>query len=100
MRTKDLDCSQVVPLIAQSRNRLEIVISRNPLAGQDGQLLPISLAGGFPKTAPGDEGLVLWGLCTAFEAHIAPTSMLKRAHKLCTVSMVLANHHTLLDVGE
>ena len=47
IRTKDFDCSQVVPLIAQSGNELELVISRNPLAGQDGCRPPISLAGKF-----------------------------------------------------
>ena len=45
IRTKDLDCSQVVPLVAQSGNELELVISRNPLAGQEGMRPPISLAG-------------------------------------------------------
>ncbi len=36
------------------------------------------------------------------EVHVAPTSTSKRAHKLmtlCTVSMALANQHTLLDVS-
>lgn len=30
MRTRDFDCCLVVPLIAESPNRLELVISRNP----------------------------------------------------------------------
>ncbi len=36
------------------------------------------------------------------ETHVLPTPTSKRAHKLkmlCTVSMALVNHHTLLDVG-
>ncbi len=45
MKTKDLDCSQVVPMIAMSGNEIELVISRNPLAGADGSRMPISLAG-------------------------------------------------------
>ncbi len=42
----------------------------------------------------------LVSLCTAFEAHVASTPTLKRAHNLmtlCTVSIVLANHHTPPD---
>lgn len=30
VRTRDFDCCLVVPLIAESPNRLELVISRNP----------------------------------------------------------------------
>lgn len=30
MRTRDFDCCLVVPLIAESPNRLDLVISRNP----------------------------------------------------------------------
>ncbi len=44
--------------------------------------------------------LYAWHFCSAFEAQVVPTPMWKRAHKLvtlCTVSMVLANHHTPLD---
>uniref|UniRef100_A0A8C3U8P6 Glutamate receptor interacting protein 1 n=1 Tax=Catharus ustulatus TaxID=91951 RepID=A0A8C3U8P6_CATUS len=36
VRTRDFDCSLVVPLIAESGNKLELVISRNPLASQKG----------------------------------------------------------------
>ncbi|ELU00765.1 hypothetical protein CAPTEDRAFT_224220 [Capitella teleta] len=32
IKTKDLDCQQVVPLIIQSGNQVELVVSRNPLA--------------------------------------------------------------------
>ncbi len=36
------------------------------------------------------------------QMYVAPTPTSKRAHKLmimCTVSIALANHHTLLDIG-
>ncbi|XP_010180070.1 PREDICTED: glutamate receptor-interacting protein 1 [Mesitornis unicolor] len=36
VRTRDFDCCLVVPLIAESDNKLELVISRNPLASQKG----------------------------------------------------------------
>ncbi|KFQ77327.1 Glutamate receptor-interacting protein 1, partial [Phaethon lepturus] len=36
VRTRDFDCCLVVPLIAESGNKLELVISRNPLASQRG----------------------------------------------------------------
>ncbi|KFV79607.1 Glutamate receptor-interacting protein 1, partial [Struthio camelus australis] len=36
VRTRDFDCCLVVPLIAESGNKLELVISRNPLATQKG----------------------------------------------------------------
>ncbi|KFP86842.1 Glutamate receptor-interacting protein 1, partial [Acanthisitta chloris] len=36
IRTRDFDCCLVVPLIAESGNKLELVISRNPLASQKG----------------------------------------------------------------
>jgi len=32
VRTKELDCSQVVPLIANAGNQVELVLSRNPIA--------------------------------------------------------------------
>ena len=32
IKTKDQDCQQVVPLIAQTGNQVELVVSRNPLA--------------------------------------------------------------------
>ncbi|KAL1774954.1 glutamate receptor-interacting protein 1 isoform X1 [Sigmodon hispidus] len=34
VRTRDFDCCLVVPLIAESGNKLDLVISRNPLASQ------------------------------------------------------------------
>nr|XP_020641674.1 glutamate receptor-interacting protein 1 isoform X3 [Pogona vitticeps] len=34
VRTRDFDCCLVVPLIAESGNKLELVISRNPVASQ------------------------------------------------------------------
>ncbi|XP_053572851.1 glutamate receptor-interacting protein 1 isoform X10 [Bombina bombina] len=34
VRTRDFDCCLVVPLIAESGNKLELVISRNPIAKQ------------------------------------------------------------------
>ncbi|KAL4640671.1 glutamate receptor-interacting protein 1-like [Arapaima gigas] len=34
VRTRDYDCCLVVPLIAESGNKLDLVISRNPLASQ------------------------------------------------------------------
>ncbi|XP_032710772.1 glutamate receptor-interacting protein 1 isoform X3 [Lontra canadensis] len=42
VRTRDFDCCLVVPLIAESGNKLDLVISRNPLASQKsvGQTLP------------------------------------------------------------
>nr|XP_051702378.1 glutamate receptor-interacting protein 1 isoform X11 [Oryctolagus cuniculus] len=43
VRTRDFDCCLVVPLIAESGNKLDLVISRNPLASQksmDQQTLP------------------------------------------------------------
>ncbi len=33
MKTKEMDCHQVVPLISQSGLEISLVISRNPLAG-------------------------------------------------------------------
>lgn len=34
VRTRDFDCCLVVPLIAESGNKLDLVISRNPIASQ------------------------------------------------------------------
>lgn len=34
VRTREFDCCLVVPLIAESGNKLDLVISRNPLASQ------------------------------------------------------------------
>uniref|UniRef100_A0A8C9SVY2 Glutamate receptor interacting protein 1 n=1 Tax=Scleropages formosus TaxID=113540 RepID=A0A8C9SVY2_SCLFO len=36
VRTRDYDCNLVVPLIAESGNKLDLVISRNPLASHNG----------------------------------------------------------------
>uniref|UniRef100_A0A803TRI0 Glutamate receptor interacting protein 1 n=1 Tax=Anolis carolinensis TaxID=28377 RepID=A0A803TRI0_ANOCA len=43
VRTRDFDCCLVVPLIAESGNKLELVISRNPIASQkiDGSSSPL-----------------------------------------------------------
>jgi len=41
VRTKELDCCQVVPLIVQTAGReAHLVISRNPLVWSGGQLTP------------------------------------------------------------
>lgn len=39
MRTRDFDCCLVVPLIAESPNRLELVISRNPSSSSSSTLM-------------------------------------------------------------
>ncbi|XP_068525377.1 glutamate receptor-interacting protein 1 isoform X10 [Anas acuta] len=46
VRTRDFDCCLVVPLIAESGNKLELVISRNPLASQKGSADQQPSAGG------------------------------------------------------
>ncbi|XP_074869504.1 glutamate receptor-interacting protein 1 isoform X1 [Carettochelys insculpta] len=46
VRTRDFDCCLVVPLIAESGNKLELVISRNPLASQKVPSDRQTLAGG------------------------------------------------------
>ncbi|XP_054255914.1 glutamate receptor-interacting protein 1 isoform X4 [Indicator indicator] len=46
VRTRDFDCCLVVPLIAESGNKLELVISRNPLASQKGSSEPQTSASG------------------------------------------------------
>ncbi|KAM7181490.1 glutamate receptor-interacting protein 1 isoform 1-T1 [Macrochelys suwanniensis] len=46
VRTRDFDCCLVVPLIAESGNKLELVISRNPLASQKVTSDQQTLAGG------------------------------------------------------
>ncbi|XP_043404217.1 glutamate receptor-interacting protein 1 isoform X11 [Chelonia mydas] len=46
VRTRDFDCCLVVPLIAESGNKLELVISRNPLASQKMTSDQQTLAGG------------------------------------------------------
>ncbi|KAG8439645.1 hypothetical protein GDO86_005719 [Hymenochirus boettgeri] len=38
VRTRDFDCCLVVPLIAESGNKLDLVISRNPIASQKDSL--------------------------------------------------------------
>ncbi|XP_074125803.1 glutamate receptor-interacting protein 1 isoform X3 [Sminthopsis crassicaudata] len=50
VRTRDFDCCLVVPLIAESGNKLELVISRNPLASQ-------KVVSDQQRTLPGGE----WG---------------------------------------
>lgn len=35
VRTRDFDCCLAVPLITEAGDRLELVISRNPLASDD-----------------------------------------------------------------
>lgn len=35
VRTRDFDCCLAVPLITEAGDRLELVISRNPLASED-----------------------------------------------------------------
>ncbi|XP_059582052.1 glutamate receptor-interacting protein 1 isoform X9 [Alligator mississippiensis] len=45
VRTRDFDCCLVVPLIAESGNKLELVISRNPLAAPKGTSDQQTLAG-------------------------------------------------------
>ncbi|XP_017677628.1 PREDICTED: glutamate receptor-interacting protein 1 isoform X4 [Lepidothrix coronata] len=53
VRTRDFDCCLVVPLIAESGNKLELVISRNPLASQKGSSEHPSASGewGDPNNA-------------------------------------------------
>ncbi|KAM8978549.1 glutamate receptor-interacting protein 1 isoform 6-T6 [Sarcophilus harrisii] len=50
VRTRDFDCCLVVPLIAESGNKLDLVISRNPLASQ-------KVVSDQQRTLPGGE----WG---------------------------------------
>lgn len=38
VRTRDLDCCLTVPLITEAGDRLDLVISRNPLAAADVEL--------------------------------------------------------------
>ena len=46
VKTKELDCCQVVPLIALSGNEVDLVISRNPLVyGMDRDSAPSSARG-------------------------------------------------------
>uniref|UniRef100_A0A672JTT7 Glutamate receptor-interacting protein 1-like n=1 Tax=Sinocyclocheilus grahami TaxID=75366 RepID=A0A672JTT7_SINGR len=42
IRTRDFDCCLVVPLIAESGNNLDLVISRNPVSSQPSELNPLS----------------------------------------------------------
>ncbi|XP_073802320.1 glutamate receptor-interacting protein 1 isoform X46 [Danio rerio] len=42
VRTRDFDCCLVVPLIAESGNKLDLVISRNPVSSQPSELNPLS----------------------------------------------------------
>uniref|UniRef100_A0A672RFD7 Glutamate receptor-interacting protein 1-like n=1 Tax=Sinocyclocheilus grahami TaxID=75366 RepID=A0A672RFD7_SINGR len=45
VRTRDFDCCLVVPLIAESGNKLDLVISRNPVSSQPSELNPCILLG-------------------------------------------------------
>nr|KAF6373796.1 glutamate receptor interacting protein 1 [Pipistrellus kuhlii] len=47
VRTRDFDCCLVVPLIAESGNKLDLVISRNPLASQ--KSIDQTLPGGWSE---------------------------------------------------
>lgn len=47
VRTRDFDCCLVVPLIAESGNKLDLVISRNPVTTQ-----PTSDLGQLPTDEP------------------------------------------------
>ncbi|XP_015208291.1 glutamate receptor-interacting protein 1 isoform X4 [Lepisosteus oculatus] len=49
VRTRDFDCCLVVPLIAESGNKLDLVISRNPLASQ-----PVTELDQQPSEAPSE----------------------------------------------
>ncbi|XP_056604016.1 glutamate receptor-interacting protein 1 isoform X11 [Triplophysa dalaica] len=42
VRTRDFDCCLVVPLIAESGNKLDLVISRNPVSSQPSELNSLS----------------------------------------------------------
>lgn len=67
VRTRDFDCCLVVPLIAESPNRLELVISRNPTPPlvtnhSDGVPLQPASADAEPTELPGggDDGPLKW----------------------------------------
>ncbi|XP_051974811.1 glutamate receptor-interacting protein 1 isoform X3 [Xyrauchen texanus] len=54
VRTRDFDCCLVVPLIAESGNKLDLVISRNPVSSQPSELNPLSNEEPVNWTDPGD----------------------------------------------
>uniref|UniRef100_A0A8C1RTW1 Glutamate receptor interacting protein 1 n=1 Tax=Cyprinus carpio TaxID=7962 RepID=A0A8C1RTW1_CYPCA len=54
VRTRDFDCCLVVPLIAESGNKLDLVISRNPVSSQPSELNPLSNDETANWTDPGD----------------------------------------------
>uniref|UniRef100_A0A673HF10 Glutamate receptor-interacting protein 1-like n=1 Tax=Sinocyclocheilus rhinocerous TaxID=307959 RepID=A0A673HF10_9TELE len=54
VRTRDFDCCLVVPLIAESGNKLDLVISRNPVSSQPSELNPLSNDEAANWTEPGD----------------------------------------------
>lgn len=51
IRTRDLDCCLTVPLIIETGDSLELVISRNPLAAADSML---------PSDCDGPSNSLLW----------------------------------------
>uniref|UniRef100_A0A672JXI4 Glutamate receptor-interacting protein 1-like n=1 Tax=Sinocyclocheilus grahami TaxID=75366 RepID=A0A672JXI4_SINGR len=54
IRTRDFDCCLVVPLIAESGNNLDLVISRNPVSSQPSELNPLSNDEAANWTDPAD----------------------------------------------
>lgn len=62
MRTRDFDCCLVVPLIAESPNRLELVISRSPTSSSlvanhtDGTTNSSDLGPSELSVGPGEDG--------------------------------------------
>lgn len=54
VRTREFDCCLVVPLIAESGNKLDLVISRNPVSSQPSELNPLSNDEAVNWTEPGD----------------------------------------------
>ncbi|XP_016430193.1 glutamate receptor-interacting protein 1 [Sinocyclocheilus rhinocerous] len=54
VRTRDFDCCLVVPLIAESGNKLDLVISRNPVSSQPSELNLLSNDEAANWTDPAD----------------------------------------------
>ncbi|XP_051547449.1 glutamate receptor-interacting protein 1-like isoform X2 [Myxocyprinus asiaticus] len=54
VRTRDFDCCLVVPLIAESENKLDLVISRNPVSSQPSEMNQLSNEEPVNWTDPGD----------------------------------------------
>ncbi|XP_059361092.1 glutamate receptor-interacting protein 1-like isoform X9 [Carassius carassius] len=54
VRTRDFDCCLVVPLIAESGNKLDLVISRNPVSSQPSELNQLSNDEAANWTDPAD----------------------------------------------